>query len=206
MARKPIEHERVGMLTPRERIWQAVRKLRTGFTTKDLDEVLRPMVKKDTLNSYLCGLVAAGYLTTERPASELGVRGTHVYTLFKDSFEAPRVSKSGKPVTQGLATLAMWRAMRALGTFDHGDIAKSASLGSTQVSLAVAKAYVLQLHKAGYFRIVKPSSPGVPARYQLVRYTGAEPPAVTSRKCVFDRNLGKFTWEAAEQEVCDDIA
>lgn len=206
MARKPIEHERVGMLTPRERIWQAVRKLRTGFTTKDMDELLRPIVKKDTLNSYMGGLVAAGYLETERPASELGVGEIHVYTLIKDSFEAPRVSKTGKPVSQGLATLAMWRAMHVLGVFDHRDIAKSASLGTTQVSPAVAKAYVLQLSKAGYFRIVKPSSPGVPARYQLVRYTGAEPPAVTSRKCVFDRNLGQFTWEAAEQEVCDDIA
>lgn len=32
MARKPIEVERVGLLTPRERIWEGIRQLRRQFT------------------------------------------------------------------------------------------------------------------------------------------------------------------------------
>lgn len=205
MARKPIEHERVGLLTPRERIWQAVRDLRYGFTARDLAGHIRPSVHRDTVRAYLTSLAAAGYLATAKPPGELKHGEAHVFTLKKDSFDAPRVDRQGQLITHGIATLAMWRAMRALGAFDHNDIARAASLGAVQVSTAVAKAYVLQLYKAGYFRVIKAAKPGTPARYQLVRYTGAEPPAITSRKCVFDRNLGQFTWQQPEQEVCDDI-
>lgn len=205
MARKPIHHERAGMLAPRERVWQAVRKLRTAFTFRDLLGEIRPVVNKDTIRTYLASLVAAGYLTTAKPSAALQRGEGHVYTLTKDAFEAPRVDKRGRAITQGTATLAMWRAMRVLGTFDYLDLARAATLGDVQVSGLVARSYIAQLHKAGYFRVVQASAPGKAARYQLVRYTGAEAPAITSRKCVFDRNLGAFTWEQPEQEVCDAI-
>lgn len=145
------------------------------------------------------------YLATAKAAGELQAGQSHLYTLCKDSFEAPRVDKQGQPRSGGIATLAMWRAMRALGSFDYHDIARAASLGAVQVSAQVAKSYVYQLNKAGYLRIVKAGGPSVRARYQLVRYTGAQPPAVTRRKCIFDRNLGEFTWQQPEQEVCDGI-
>lgn len=193
------------MLAPRERIWQAVRKLRTAFTVADLQAEIRPAVHKDTMRTYLTSLVAAGHLATAKPAAALQRGEAHVYTLIQDAFEAPRVDKQGRAVTQGVATLAMWRAMRALGQFDYLDLARAASLGPVQVSGGVARSYITQLNKAGYFRVVQASVPGKPARYQLVRYTGAQPPAVTQRKCVFDRNLGTFTWQQPEQEVCDGI-
>lgn len=194
------------MSTPRDRMWQAIRKLRVGFTTQDLRAQIRPAVHKDTMQSYLQGLVAAGYLQTAQPSEALKLAQEHIYTLCKDSFDAPRVTRAGQAVTQGLATLAMWRAMRALGEFNYLEIASSASLGEVRVSPASAQAYVAKLAQAGYFKLQKTAVRGrdaQPARYKLVRYTGAHPPAITSRKCVFDRNLGQFTWEQSAQEVCD---
>ncbi len=207
MARKSIELAHLGLRSPRERIWHAVRQQQgADFTVRDLQKQITPAVHVTTVRSYLSELVAAGYLTTAKNFAELKRNEGHVYSLLKDSFEAPRVTASGVPVTQGIATLAMWRSMRALGQFDHHDIARSASLGHVQVPPSTAKAYVLALHKAGYFRVVKKGGPGTATRYQLVRYTGALPPAITRRKCIFDRNLGEFTWQQSEQEVCDGIA
>jgi hypothetical protein len=53
---------------------------------------------------------------------------------------------------------------------------------------------------------VREAKPGVPARYRLVRDTGAHAPAITRRKVVFDRNLGEFSYQESEQEVCDGLA
>lgn len=204
--RKPIQEELAGLMTPRERIWRAIRQLRTGFTSSDLQAQIQQPIRNNTVCSYLSGLVAGGWLQTVTPDASVSGKGrSRIYSLSKDSFEAPRVDKQGRPVTGGMATLAMWRAMRVLDTFDYADIARAASLGHVQVSRQTAINYINRLHAAGYFRVVQPGQPGRAARYQLVRYTGAHPPAVTRRMGIFDRNLGEFTWQQPEQEVCDGI-
>lgn len=209
MARKPIHLERVGLLTPRERMWQGIRQLREQFTAQQLQEALdRPIMDLETIQDYLLQLDQAGYL------QRLGAQGRKDgykfdevrFKLVKDSFEAPRVGLKGQKVEQGTQTLAMWRAMKALRDFDYRDVQRAATLGNVcQVTAQTAKSYVVLLARAGYFRTVREAKPGTPARYRLARDTGAHAPAITRRKAVFDRNKGEFTWQQPEQEVCDGL-
>lgn len=202
MARKPIEVEMAGLLTPRERIWRAVRKLRK-FTRLELQDATEPLVLFGTLDTYVNSLVAGGYLVTTR---EPGPPGTEqAYRLVRDAFEAPRLNVRGEEVNQGLPTLAMWRAMKVLRDFDHIDIARAASVGEVVVKVSTAKSYVNVLKRAGYFMCIRASKPGTPARYRLVRDTGAHAPAITRRKVVFDRNTGEFLAQQTAQEVCDGL-
>lgn len=208
MARKPIDLERVGMRTPRERIWAAARKLRQ-FTAMQLqDAVPRPILNLETIQDYLLQLSRAGYLErqNEQQQDARNKFGAVLYKLRKDSLDAPRVNKQGQPVTQGTATLAMWRAMKAIKEFDYRDVQRAANLGDLcRVTAQSAKSYVVLLARAGYFRTVREAQPGLPARYRLARDTGAHAPAITRRKCVFDRNTGAFTWQQNEQDVCDGL-
>lgn len=208
MARSPIQHERAGLLTPRERLWQAARKLRS-FTVSELQDVVKPIVNLETCESYLKWLAKSGFLSSTGPVRNSKAKFAEArYTVTQDSFEAPRVTRSGGQVTQGLATLAMWRAMKALKEFDHIDIQKSASVGDCVVQPQSAKAYVNALARAGYFRVVHPPKLGKqakPARYRLVKDTGVHPPAITRRKAVFDRNTGVFADLETAQEVCDGL-
>lgn len=199
--RRPIEHERAGLRTPRERLWDAVRALRT-FTLWDVLHQAKPTVKRETARTYVQLLVRAGYV---QPGEPVPVGAEQTYTLVKDAFDAPRLDKSGQAVTQGMALLAMWRAMKALKEFDYHDIARAASVGAVQVKPATAQSYINQLARASYLRTVRESKPGTPARYRLVRDTGAQAPAITRRKCVFDRNLGEFLLQESAQEVCDGL-
>lgn len=208
MARKPIELEMAGLLTPRERVWRAIRKLRT-FTMLQLQDTALPLVPWHSVKCYVQWLRQAGYIAA------IGTQGKKrngqdfdevQYRLVKDSFEAPRVTRTGNKVTQGTATLAMWRAIKTLKEFDFHDIQRAASLGEhCLVPANSAKAYVNQLALAGYFRVLVKSKPGTATRYRLVRDTGAHAPAITRRKSVFDRNTGTFTWQQTEQEVCDGL-
>lgn len=206
--RKPIELEMAGLLTPRERVWRAARKLRK-FTMLELQDAALPLVAWHTTKTYAQVLCKVGFIEavdTQGRASNGGSFGEVQYRLVKDSFEAPRITRAGSKVTQGTATLAMWRAMKALKEFDYHDIQRAASLGKAcMVTAQTAKAYVVLLARADYFRTITPSKPGTAARYRLVRDTGAHAPAITRRKAVFDRNTGAFPWQQTEQEVCDGL-
>lgn len=192
MARKPIELETAGMRTPRERVWKAVRQLRT-FTLLELQEATDPLVPWRTLASYADWLRKAGYITADAPQGRRSRGFDEVYyRLAQDSFQAPRVTRSGHPVTQGTATLAMWRAMIALKEFSWHDIQIAASLPGLPVAPQGAKTYINALGRAGYFRPVSASKPGTAARFRLIRNTGPLAPAITRSKTVFDRNTGEF--------------
>jgi hypothetical protein len=212
MARKPIELERAGMLTPRERLWAAARKLRT-FTLIEWQDATQPVVRIDTCETYLRSLVNGGWIEAipQAKVKKKGFDQTR-YRLVKDSLDAPRVARDGSRVTQGLATLAMWRAMQVLKNFDWHDVQRAASLPARGTDQAIkvtaesAKAYINALARAGYFTTLQAAKPGTAARYRLVRNTGAHAPAVTRRKVVFDRNVGDFQWQEPAQEVVDGIA
>lgn len=208
MARKPIELEMAGMLTPRERMWVGIRKLRQCTAMQLQEFVGKPFLNLETIQDYLLALSRTGYLQAlNKQGHDARIKFDQVhFKLVKDSFEAPRVNKAGKAVTQGTATLAMWRAMKALKEFDYKEVQHAASLGKVCVVTAqTAKSYVLLLARAGYFRTVRAAKGNLPARFRLVRDTGAHAPAITRRKSVFDRNTGAFTWQESEQEVCDGL-
>lgn len=210
MSRKPIEQELRGLQTPRERMWAVVRTLRKGFTVADVRADCRPTVTLSSAKEYVHDLHLAGFVRRVRQGGmgqrrEQGLITGDVFDLVKDQYEAPRLS-DGKPVAQGLGVLAMWRAMKVLQKgFNHHDVAQAASQNGFEVKPAVAKSYVNALARAGYFAVVSPSKPGTAARYRLVKNTGPHAPAITRRKCVFDRNTGDFAELQSAQEVCDGI-
>ncbi len=209
MPRKPIEVELKGLQTPRERVWSAVRKLKGGeFSLWDAQEACEPMVDFATAETYFQELEQAGYLKRVSGGAIVPKRGAQrsrpMFVLAKEQFEAPRLT-DGKAVTQGLGVLAMWRGMRIAKTFSHHDIAAAASQGGMVVKLQTAKSYVLALAQAGYLTVVKPGRPAHATVYRLTRNTGPHAPAVTRRKCVFDRNTGTFAELETAQEVCDAL-
>jgi hypothetical protein len=211
MPRKPIEHEVRGLQTPRERIWAAIRALKKGFTTLTVQDACAPMVPLSCVEDYMNELVAAGFVKKVGAGDRVSGRAPcitlgHKCDLVKNQFDAPRLNNGGKAVTQGLGVLAMWRAMKVMQKgFDHNEVAKAASQDGFVVKVATAKTYVHALARAGYFQQLKPAKPGTPARYRLLKNTGPHAPAITRRKCVFDRNTGTFAELETPQEVCDGI-
>lgn len=212
--RKPIEAEVRGLQTPRERIWAAIRSMRAfsnaPFTQCQVQDACHPMVLLSAVDDYFEDLERAGFIQRAGKGKPIKGMPRHVttgieYRLVKDQFEAPRLS-GGKPVTQGMGTLAMWRAMKVMQKgFDHNEVAKAASQDGFVVKAGTAKTYVLALARAGYFQQLKPARPGTPARYRLVNNTGPHAPAITRRKCIFDRNTGTFAELETAQEVCDAL-
>lgn len=202
--RKPIEIEVQGLQTPRERIWKAVLHCpQASFNAFDVQALCKPMVKVDTVRTYLSALALGGYL--ERVESEPAPRQAIQYTLKRRVLEAPRLNRDGAPVTQGLVTLAMWRCMRVLKAFNATQLAQAASVEDFTVNASTAKTYIGYLAQAGYLATVTPSRPGVQAVYRLVRNTGPHAPAITRRKVVFDRNTGTFAELQTAQDVADEL-
>lgn len=209
MARQPIHLEMAGMRTPRERMWAAIRSLRK-FTCMQIQEHAgQPWLSMDSIQEYVTALALNAHI---KPLGRVGKPGGSAITseqrheLVRDAIDAPRFNKAGQPVTQGLPQLSMWRAMKALKEFDASDVQRAASLGDKcRVTIQTAKSYLKALKRAGYFRVIAEAKPGAPERYRLVRDTGAHAPAITRRKAVFDRNVGEFTWQQSEQEVCDGL-
>src|SRR6266705_3378878 len=115
VARKPIHLQVAGKLTPRDRIWAAIRALHkldpagdgqfargdiadqcvadapAGATVRRIDE--------KTIESYLQGLTAAGYLRAieaPQPRDGKGKWQPDRYALVRDvGIEAPRVDRKG---------------------------------------------------------------------------------------------------------------
>ena len=170
----------------RDAVWAAIRQLRT-FTKLDIEAATRmPM---GTLQTYLRGLTLAGYL--ERSACAPMQPAT--WTLVRDvGVEAPRVTRDGKPVTQGQCNERMWHTMRIIKQFSVAELVAIA-----KVEKADATAYVKMLLKARYLRSsVQPTATGRAARYLLVPAldTGPRAPMVQRIKQVYDPNLCRVMW------------
>lgn len=202
MARQPIHLQAAGKLTPRDRVWAAIRALSKlqpgGFTRLSMEqwvakhappEATGRCIDERTINSYLLGLVAGGYLNEELHG---GPRVHAIYSLERDvGVHAPRVDRHGREVTQGAATAQLWNGMRRLKRFDYRDLVAATA---TRVAVWTAKNYCGLLHKAGYLSLDIPSKPGMPARYNFVRDTGPRAPMIQRVKHVYDPNLGKVVW------------
>jgi len=204
MARKPAHLEQAGPKpTGRRAVWAAIRAQRTGFTLASLGQATR--IHRDTIRTYLRGLEAAGYIV--RAAEE---SAPAAYSLTRDvGIEAPRVTRDGKPVTQGLAREQMWRTMRMLkGDWSWRDLAIAASTETQPVAESDAADYCANLHRAGYLVVAEPgraARPGLAAaatRYRFVpgRNTGPRPPMVQRLSSVFDPNLGRVVWQEAPRD------
>jgi hypothetical protein len=196
VARKPIHLQAAGHLTPRERIWAAIRRQRV-FGVKSIEDETR--VEVTTITTYLQALEAAGHIAVEVAAmrGEAGQFESAKWRLVRDAgVAAPRLNRSGGELTQGRGNEQMWRAMRILGEFDYRDIAVHASTEDCWVCPATAKTYVVYLARAGYLALVRPARPGTPARYRLIRakVSGPKAPQIQRVKSVYDPNTGRIVW------------
>jgi len=208
VARKPIDQEFRGLRTPRERVWAAVVAAPSGFTAMQVQDKCSPMVQLDAVHDYLEALERGGFLVRVGGGLPMprGQGRTEIeFQMLKRSPEAPRLTQAGRPVTQGMATLSMWRAMKVLKVFDWHELAAAASLDACIVNPGSAKAYCTALTKAGYLQTVRTGRPGTAAKLRLVKNTGPHAPAITRRKVVFDRNVGAFMELESAQEVCDGL-
>lgn len=203
--RQPAQVEMVGGKGSRQRAWDAIRKHAGAFTCYQIAR--KAKIDEDTLFTYLRSLERGGFLKGEPPPE--GTYGTtKMWELIKDNgIEAPRLTRDGQPVKQGMGTEAMWRSMRIIGEFNHRELAAHASTCGVTVAEGTAKTYALLLQAAGYLLIAKPAELGrqaKPARYRLApgKYTGPRPPMVQRTKSVYDPNLGEVVW--SEEEKRDD--
>ena len=225
MTRKPARLERAGALTPRDRMWAAIRELSGSrepgmfrvFSIAEVHFVVNlkgEPVSIDAVDSYFRGLAAARppYLETVGPEPYIGRKRTElwVWKLVRDvGVDAPRVTKDGKPVTQGLGNELLWQAMKPLKEFDYAElvaaVAERAVAAGIRVSAETAKSYCIWLARAGYLSIAQVNN-GTHSkiRYRFVRSadTGPRAPLVTKRKEVLDGNTGELKWKG--EKACQD--
>lgn len=204
MARRPARLERAGALTPRDRIWAAIRAFKHTHATSALFSPAELSVfagqHLDTVRSYVQGLTAAGYLQlAERKRPEAAPRREFAqYRLVRDvGADAPRVTPEGQPVTAGQGRERMWTVMRSMRDFNATELAGLASIEGCAVSEEEAINYAYHLRKAGYLAVIVPAKPGTKARYRFVksRNTGPRAPIVGRDKSVMDANTGEVAWQ-----------
>lgn len=199
MARRPIQIERTGQRTPRERMWAAMLKL-SRFQPVQLHAEAHPATAR-AVQSYIECLSKGGFINAvdEAPTKY------RLWEVIKRQARAPMLDREGKELKPALGNLAMWRAMKVRKVFDAGQIATDATQGGVSCSLASAKAYVTVLLRCGYLRVDAKSRPGTLARLRLIKDTGPLPPAVTRAKALFDRNTGELLLAQTAQEVGDGL-
>lgn len=204
MARKPIHLQAAGKLTPRDRIWTAVRALKqftfvviSDYVVKNApDEAHVRRIEEETIKTYVESLVNAGFVRHLNPKRKVRYERA-LFELVRDvGVHAPRLTKAGEPVTQGAGRLAMWRVMRKLRRFTRAELAAKASTEAHQVAVEDARSYVHHLVKAGYIAVVVPGRPNHPEVYSFVpsRNTGPLAPQIQRVRHVYDPNLGRVVW------------
>ena len=118
MARRPVDRLAAARWPQgRQVIWDAIRARCAEPGPWTLPDIARDCgleIPKATIRSYLQGLIAAGIV--EIVARPVAVGAPVLYRLAHDpGAEAPRVTRAGKPVTQGLATENIWRTLKRAG-------------------------------------------------------------------------------------------
>lgn len=204
MARKPIELELVGLRTPRERMWAAMKTL-VEFNATEIEDRAHPITRNSACE-YIGCLVEAGYVKQLQANGQR--EGSHKfaaarYKVIKFAAITPTFGKAAQP---NIGQLAMWRAMKIRRTFDAQQIANDASQGGVNCELGTAKTYCKRLRAAGYLAEHKKAHNGGGLTvYRLAKDTGPLPPAITRTQIVFDRNSGEMTPLQTAQEVCDAL-
>ena len=185
----------------RQQLWTAIRQMEGEFTVAEI--VAATGSNRKAVGDYLACLVAAGQVSKVQAADRArSVADAARYRLVRDTgHHAPRLRRDGTPVSQGSGTENMWRTMQMLGEFSARDLAVHSTTDDVVVSDLTAKAYLTQLAKAGYLRIVRAADnlAGHRAVYRLVRRSGPRPPQIQRLKRVYDPNTGEVF--GAEEEL-----
>lgn len=174
----------------RQRIWEAIRARRDGFTR--LDIAVAAGLELPTTRKYLESLQKAGFISGG-PAVPGKQR---VYQLLRDNgLEAPRLSRDGQ-LLPPTAQEQMWRTARILGEFDCRELVALASTPEVAVALTAAQDYLKHLCHAGYVCVAAEPTPQRLTRYRFLasKYSGPRPPMVLRSKTVYDPNLDAHVW------------
>lgn len=200
--RRPAKLERAGALTPRDRIWAAVRSFGRAASFSVAEIMVLSEQRADTVLSYFAGLRKAEYIERSGEALRPTARPRRECALFwlnRDvGVEAPRVTADGAPVTQGVGRDQMWRSMRVLKSFDCRALAAAASTEQHAVAVDEATTYLRLLSRAGYLRLDRKGTGRARAIYSFVRSrdTGPRAPLITRDKSVMDGNTGVVVYES----------
>lgn len=196
--RQPAHLEYVGGKSPRQRIWEKIRELKT-FNLDELVGELPGTIHRDTTRTYVKSLAAGPFLTRLTDDKER-------YILNRDNgVEAPRVRKDGSEVTQGREQENLWRTLRTVNhTVNPTELAALASTAQHPVSTSFARDYLVNLYKAGYVGRTESKPFNGRCQYWLftAKNTGPRPPMIQRIKQVYDPNLGEVVW--TEKKENDD--
>lgn len=201
MSRKPVHVEMTGGKSPRQRLWEQIRKARGVFTPDAI--AAKASVPVSLANDYVKPLAKAGFIAVVSEERLNAICKRLTYQLVRDNgVEAPRLTKAGAVVMQGSGNEKMWGTMRRMfktNCFNYRELAAFAGTRSGAVSEGTAKAYVGALFAAGYLDCVHSGRNGknaTPARYRLkpVMDSGSRAPMIQRTKQVFDPNLNTVVW------------
>ncbi|KAF1071271.1 MAG: hypothetical protein GAK45_00572 [Pseudomonas citronellolis] len=184
---KPAHLAMAGGKSPRQHMWEAIRRDRQGFTVYGIAR--RSEQDDGAVISYLTGLRRAGYI---EPVRTFAKDEEITFHLVRDNgVEAPAVDAKGKPTRKGYVAEAMWRTLRILGRATPEQIAAQVAATGAQVLPASVERYFRDLMNAGYLQR--------DGRHYILppkRYTGPRAPMVqrSTQRQVYDPNLDKIVW------------
>lgn len=197
MARQKASLELVNGKGPRQRIWEQIRRYPGPFTMDDIK--VDAKVEKGTIQTYVRSLQRAGILSDTEEDIRYGNVKRRRYALVSDEgVEAPRLTRDGQRITQGLAQEQMWRTLRQMRqAFNAQTLAAHASTDKIPVRESAANDYLINLFKAGYLNCTTPATHTHRASYQLkpARNTGPRPPMICRTSAVFDPNENRVVWQ-----------
>ena len=206
--RRPARLERAGALTPRDRIWAAIRCFGKDDTFSIAEIMVLSEQRDDTALTYVNGLVKAGYLTTtllQRRPTCRPRREFRRFALARDvGVDAPRVTGDGAPVEQGMGRQQMWNAMRTTkGDFGWRDILLVCTVQHRPAE-DEAKTYFRFLVRAGYLKVEREWTSHTEGRYRFLRSrnTGPRAPLISRAKEVIDSNTGQVMFNPKEAIQC----
>lgn len=206
MARNPIHVEHIGLRTPRDRMWSAMKTL-FEFTPSEVEDKAHP-INSAAVRDYLECLVNSGHVRLIKAQThDARAKFTNArYQVVKMAAFTPQLNAKGETIKPNIGVLAMWRSMKVRKVFTAHTVATDSSQGSVSCTLGTAKTYCKALHRTGFLTVAKPASnAGGLSTYRLVRDTGPLPPAITRVKAVYDRNTGELHLGQTAQEVCDAV-
>jgi len=194
--RRPARLERAGALTPRDRIWAAIRSF--GKEQFSCAEIMFASGQcAETTLRHARALTLAGFLH-EGAARHITPRRREFdqYRLARDvGVEAPRLTEEGKPCTEHLGQQQMWSVMRKTkGAFDWRELVQACP---HPVTLHLAKVYLRLLGRAGYLVVSRKARGTIPARYCFMRArdTGPRAPIISGHAVVMDGNTGAVVYD-----------
>lgn len=187
-----------GKKEQRQKMWEAIRLLRPGFTINDI--VRRTAGRSSCVSRYVQALVKAGVVgLVEAPVGAAKTGRGKIFALVRDEgAEHPRLNDKGERTYGHLAAENIWRTLRILGgDLSVYDVSQTASAGGVSVSVVKVRQYLNALVEAGYVEKTE-GGPKKPETFRLVsnKYTGPRPPEIRQLENlqVYDPNTNKLVY------------